>query len=333
VLSARMSVEQRIQEVDGVLIRVNRTLDKAKSMEDPKILEPQRKMLSDELRAELRALKKEVYLLYPQRYMAKDPWTRIPFEDDGFAKFVQQKDQRDNLLTFVEYLKTTEQDKLNDLADLRDELPKAIEALEKRNVAIVEKLSNDASQAWVTKFLPLYIGLVGILSLLILWMVRYFTPELQMELVATGQVVQFLTVTVLLISIMALGLGGILKEQIIGTLLGGVGGYILSQGVGLANRSRNDRTTPGSRAPTITGVAPNTGPHGGGTPVTITGTNFTGTTGVLFGATQAPGFVVNSDTSITVPSPPVPVAMTVHIQVNNQHGTSQIGAADQFTYS
>jgi hypothetical protein len=53
--------------------------------------------------------------------------------------------------------------------------------------------------------------------------------------------------------------------------------------------------------PTITSFTPTSGPAG--TSVVITGTNFTGTAAVLFNGATAPGFVVDSDTQITVSVP------------------------------
>jgi hypothetical protein len=54
---------------------------------------------------------------------------------------------------------------------------------------------------------------------------------------------------------------------------------------------------------TITGVSPNTGPAGGGTEVTITGTGFTGATGVMFGGVAGADFTVVDDSTITVTTP------------------------------
>jgi hypothetical protein len=56
-------------------------------------------------------------------------------------------------------------------------------------------------------------------------------------------------------------------------------------------------------ATTVTGVTPGTGPEAGGTAVTITGTCFTGATGVLFGTKAATSFAVVDDTTITSVSP------------------------------
>ncbi len=82
--------------------------------------------------------------------------------------------------------------------------------------------------------------------------------------------------------------------------------------------------------PTVTAVAPATGPAAGGTPVTITGTNFTGATAVHFGATAATGVSVTNDTTITATSPAGSGVQDV--TVTTPAGTSATGAADKFTY-
>jgi hypothetical protein len=88
-------------------------------------------------------------------------------------------------------------------------------------------------------------------------------------------------------------------------------------------------TTPVAPAPTVTGVAPNSGPAAGGTAITITGTNFTGATAVYFGTAPA-SFTFNNATSITAASPVG--TGTVDITVTTPSGTSAASAADQFTY-
>ncbi|MDR7224981.1 IPT/TIG domain-containing protein [Aminobacter aminovorans] len=83
-------------------------------------------------------------------------------------------------------------------------------------------------------------------------------------------------------------------------------------------------------APTVTGVSPSAGPTGGGTMVTITGTNFSTASAVGFGGTAATGFVINSATQITATSPAG--TGTVDVTVITPGGTSATSAADQFTY-
>jgi hypothetical protein len=82
--------------------------------------------------------------------------------------------------------------------------------------------------------------------------------------------------------------------------------------------------------PVVTGISPTAGPQVGGTAVTITGTNFAGTTGVAFGGNSATGVTVNSNTQITATAP----AGTgiVDITVSNSVGTSATSAADRYTY-
>jgi len=54
---------------------------------------------------------------------------------------------------------------------------------------------------------------------------------------------------------------------------------------------------------TVTGVSPSSGPTAGGTPVTITGTEFTGTPSVTFGGTAATSVVVVDSTTLTCVTP------------------------------
>ncbi|MFE7754021.1 IPT/TIG domain-containing protein [Streptomyces sp. NPDC057418] len=69
-----------------------------------------------------------------------------------------------------------------------------------------------------------------------------------------------------------------------------------------------------SAAPTLTGMAPTSGPATGGTAVTLTGSNLLGTTAVRFGPNAAISYTVNSSTRITAVAPagsPGPVQVTV----------------------
>ena len=92
-------------------------------------------------------------------------------------------------------------------------------------------------------------------------------------------------------------------------------------------------TSPSSGAPTITSLSTQSGPVAGGTGVTIVGTNLSGATAVDFGSLPASSFTVNSTgTQITVVSPAAPNAESVDVSVTTPGGTSQVSAADVFTY-
>src|SRR5207245_1731000 len=85
-------------------------------------------------------------------------------------------------------------------------------------------------------------------------------------------------------------------------------------------------------APTVSAVNPSSGPSGGGTKVTITGTGFISGSTVAFGANAATSVVVVSSTTITANSP-AGVVGTVDVLVTNSVGTSSATPSDQFTYS
>jgi polyvinyl alcohol dehydrogenase (cytochrome) len=86
-----------------------------------------------------------------------------------------------------------------------------------------------------------------------------------------------------------------------------------------------------SALPTVTKVAPAKGPVGGGTTVTITGTNFSGAMTVKFGAIGATSFVVDSATKITAVSP-AETAGTLDVTVTTPKGTSAISSNDHFKF-
>ena len=105
----------------------------------------------------------------------------------------------------------------------------------------------------------------------------------------------------------------------------------VAAGGGPSTPTAADRFTYVPAPPTVTGVNPNTGPPGGGTGVTITGTNFTGATAVRFGGTAAGSFTVNSATQISTTSPTG--TGTVDVTVITPAGTSTTSGADQFAYT
>jgi len=85
--------------------------------------------------------------------------------------------------------------------------------------------------------------------------------------------------------------------------------------------------------PTVMGVAPTSGPTGGGTTVTITGTGFTGAGKVAFGHVAATSFTVVSDSKINAVTPAQGPG-TRDVTVTTAGGTNgPVAAVDQFTYN
>ena len=80
---------------------------------------------------------------------------------------------------------------------------------------------------------------------------------------------------------------------------------------------------------TVTSVSPSSGTTAGGTPVTITGTNLTNATAVMFGSTAVASFNVVSATSITTTTP-AGSAGKVNVSVTTPGGTAT--GAGLFTY-
>jgi hypothetical protein len=99
---------------------------------------------------------------------------------------------------------------------------------------------------------------------------------------------------------------------------------------GVSALSANDRFTYAA-PPTISAIAPASGPLSGGTAVTITGAGFTGVSAVKFGPTAASSFTFANDQSITAVSP-ANESGVVDISITASGGTSATGTPDQFTY-
>jgi hypothetical protein len=85
-------------------------------------------------------------------------------------------------------------------------------------------------------------------------------------------------------------------------------------------------------APSITALTTTTGGTGGGTTVRIIGSGLTGASSVYFGSVPATTFTVNSDSMITVTSPPHS-AGTWDVTVTTPTGTSALTSMDRFTYT
>jgi Fibronectin type III domain/IPT/TIG domain len=121
---------------------------------------------------------------------------------------------------------------------------------------------------------------------------------------------------------------------------GGAGSNYLT-GTGVTNASASADSTGAAEVditwadplPTVTSVAPNSGPVGGGgtAQITITGTNFVAGATVSFGGTAGTNVLVLGSTFIKV-TPPAHSPGTVHVTVTTAAGTSAQTSADEFTF-
>lgn len=237
-----------------------------------------------------------------------------------------------DLATFID----KQQSQLVDLKNVTDQL---LEALQKRRAALVTNNQVAETKQDIFQYLWIIIGVIGLLSIGTIFVIKSFPPELQQQWVASGQVIQFVTVMILLSVIMALGLASILKENTLGTLLGGIAGYVLSQGVGRAAaqavkegilRGGQLQGTASSPPPTLAAVTPNTGPAAGGTAVIITGTNLDTVTTVAFdGAPATITHQTNTALEVTTPAGRTCVA-DVTITSKDGHTVTSTGA---FTFT
>ena len=85
-------------------------------------------------------------------------------------------------------------------------------------------------------------------------------------------------------------------------------------------------------APKVTGISPMSGPVGGGTVVTITGTNLADAALIEFRQTPVTTVVSDSADQIVVVSPPVTSAGPMNVNVTTTAGKSANSSADSFFY-
>ena len=86
-----------------------------------------------------------------------------------------------------------------------------------------------------------------------------------------------------------------------------------------------------SGTPMVSSLNPANGAAAGQTQVAVTGTGFTGATGVVFGNVASGSVAVTSDSQLQATSPPP--SMGVHVTVTGPGGTSAANAADYFIYN
>ena len=96
--------------------------------------------------------------------------------------------------------------------------------------------------------------------------------------------------------------------------------------------SSDQFTVSNASTPTVSGLSVTSGTTAGGAVTTISGSYFTGATGVNFGTVPAADFTVLADGSI-VATAPAEASGTVDVTVTTYSGTSSTGSSDHFTVS
>jgi hypothetical protein len=196
--------------------------------------------------------------------------TPIPFDRGECTRVKNEFSNPEVKKDIGNFTDVRKQELANFYKDRSDKLT-AINSVEQQ----IDSYSKKLNEAWDkanTKMslqtnLYLMILIIGALSVATIGIIRWFPEVVMREWVESGQVIQFVTVMILLSVIMSLGLAGLLGENTLGTLLGGIGGYVLSQGVGrsAARAAIKDikAGTGGSPQPGVGGSLPS---GTGGTP-------------------------------------------------------------------
>ncbi|HEX8526998.1 hypothetical protein [Allosphingosinicella sp.] len=152
------------------------------------------------------------------------PWQAMPSAEDICASpdfpLVLLQEVNGHLATMAE------------AAGERVSLERRLAELSDRRQAVIAEMSNDLAGTSVADDIPWLMLIIFGVGAVTLAGVKLFSEEVQQELIASGQIVQFVTILILLGVILALGLAQRLQAETLGTLLGGLAGYVLSQGVG-----------------------------------------------------------------------------------------------------
>lgn len=101
---------------------------------------------------------------------------------------------------------------------------------------------------------------------------------------------------------------------------------------GTSVTSQDDEYEYGPPLPVVTSLDITNGPAGGGTPVVVSGSGFTGATDVSFGDGNSAAFTVNSDGEIATTSPAGNAGEAVDVIVTTAVGASEPTPLDGFSY-
>lgn len=148
------------------------------------------------------------------------------------VKLLRGQELSQNMQSLTEYMEKHREAMARETKQLCDNLAKVEEGLAEYKEKLHEAQRDMKVKSSLAGALPWVVLALGLLCVGVILATRLFPENVMLEWAASGQVIQLVSVLLLLTAIMALGLAGLLTERTIGTLLGGVGGYVLSQGVG-----------------------------------------------------------------------------------------------------
>ncbi|HTS55174.1 MAG TPA: hypothetical protein VMH26_18030 [Burkholderiales bacterium] len=161
--------------------------------------------------------------------------------DQALCKVVQRSNEKDKDLSqaleaYFRIFESRAQREKTRIESQTSLAAKLADAWKKRKEVLLKTIAEQKKQTTdiFVASLPYIVLIFCLFGLSLIAVIRIFGDTVQMEWVASGQVIQFASVMVLLIIVTSLGILHILEKEGIGTLLGAIAGYVLSQGVGRA---------------------------------------------------------------------------------------------------
>jgi hypothetical protein len=104
--------------------------------------------------------------------------------------------------------------------------------------------SNDLTEIIVKWTIPT----LGILLVMILVGPKWYRTEIQQEIFSSRIILDLLTVYILVSTILILGLANRIQNEVLGTLLGGISGYVLGRSANAARERERERERPAPEA-------------------------------------------------------------------------------------
>jgi hypothetical protein len=187
-------------------------------------------------------------------------WSLSPLEQvPEFSDFYARHDQKScegfaawakaGALAFLERQKTRLDSWKRDAAELQElhkKLTDSYGAWEVNlNKALEVARQTQSAPNEIAANLFKYLVVLLAFCVLIILTLRTYHSDQQMEWIKSGQIIQAMTIIVLTFSILALGLSSHMSNEVLGTLLGAIAGYVLSQGIRSAaarERTKGDNT-------------------------------------------------------------------------------------------